>query len=132
MIQISTASDAKEGLIFLRPEAAQAGYAGCFENADALQVYNVLFTRLSTAKTVKYVGGLLGFLSWLICAKGEQTVEASINQMQNGLFRNLLEQVWMPSMTSVKGEEPRKLLLVASTKVIFPSTTQATCKAQQC
>lgn len=82
-----------------------------------LQVYNILFQRLQSAKTVKYVRGLLGFLSWLITAKGEQSVESSINQVQAGLFRILLEQVWIPSMASVSGEEARNLLLVASTKV---------------
>ena len=81
-----------------------------------LQIFRILFQRLQSAKTTKYVGGLLSFLSWLIYSKGVNYVEQGMNVVQPGLFRILIEQVWLPNMTTVKAYK-KKMLVTASTQV---------------
>ena len=76
-----------------------------------------MFQRLQAAKTVKFEAGLIGFLSWFICKRSATAVQSSIDTLQPGLFRILIEQVWLPAMGSIKAADQQKLLAVATTQV---------------
>ena len=76
------------------------------------------------AKTTKYVAGLLNFVSLFICQKGANAAQSSIDGMQAGLFRMLLEQVWLPAMGSPRSADQQKVLSVATTKVRIALTTE--------
>lgn len=81
------------------------------------QVWRILFQRLQTARTKKYTAGLLTFLAWLICKQGAPAVQSSVDRVQPGLFRMLLDHVWFPSMSSIKAHDQEKLLFIATTQV---------------
>lgn len=82
-----------------------------------LQVWRILFQRLQTARTKKYTAGLLTFLAWLICKQGPAAVQSSVDRVQPGLFRMLLDHVWFPTMSSIKAHDQEKLLFIATTQV---------------
>ncbi|KAK9829548.1 hypothetical protein WJX72_006417 [[Myrmecia] bisecta] len=82
------------------------------------QIWTLLFTRLQSAKTPKYVRSLLVFLALFVARRGGGTVQASIDGVQPGLFVMLLQQVWLPTMPSIQGTSDEKLMVVATTKVL--------------
>ena len=81
-------------------------------------MWKILFQRLQAAKTVKFEAGLVSFLSWFICKRSATAVQSSIDALQPGLFRMLIEQVWLPAMGTIKVADQQKLLAVATTQVI--------------
>ena len=83
-----------------------------------MQVWRILFQRLQAARTKKYTAGLLTFLSWLVCKQGAPAVQNSVDRVQPGLFRMLLDHVWFPTMGSIKAHDQEKLLFIATTQVV--------------
>ena len=80
-------------------------------------MWSLLFQRLQTAKTSRFVRGFLVFLSHFIVQRGPTALAVSMDAVQPGILLVLLQQVWLPSMASVRGETEEKLLAVATTKV---------------
>ncbi|ESL12217.1 CAS/CSE/importin domain protein [Trypanosoma rangeli SC58] len=76
-------------------------------------VYQVLFQRLQTSRTPKYVRILIIFLSIVVTFHGADDVVAKVNLIQNGLFWMLLQRVWLPNVQKITGSLERKVCVVA-------------------
>mmetsp|Transcript_33790 Transcript_33790/g.100617 ORF Transcript_33790/g.100617 Transcript_33790/m.100617 type:complete len:935 (-) Transcript_33790:308-3112(-) len=90
-------------------------------------VFQLLFERLQKSRTQKFVRGLLMFLAYFIVKQGPQLVSASMDKVQPGIFLMLMQQVWVPSMSTIDGSDEEKVVLVASTKCLceYPALQQA-------
>jgi exportin-2 (importin alpha re-exporter) len=84
-------------------------------------VYQVLFQRLQTAKTAKYVRCLILFFSVLTVHHGAESVVNRINSIQQGLFYMFLRNVWLANMQKVKGVVERKTCIVALANLLSQS-----------
>eukprot|EP00850_Spirogloea_muscicola_P008170 SM000043S15798 [mRNA] locus=s43:232850:238627:+ [translate_table: standard] len=83
------------------------------------QIWKLLFSRLQgPSRTSKFVKALLVFMSLFTVKHGVDVVSQSIDSVQQGLFRNILESIWMPNLPSVIGDLETKLCTVAATKVL--------------
>ncbi len=60
-----------------------------------VQVWQLTFTRLQSNPSPRYYRAFLGFLSMFVCRKDANTVQASIDQVQQGLFSMIVQQVRM-------------------------------------
>ncbi|KAK9819488.1 hypothetical protein WJX81_001683, partial [Elliptochloris bilobata] len=79
----------------------------------------LLFQRLQSARTPKFVRGFLAFLAGFILRHGAPATVASIDAVQSGLFTGgVLAQVWVPGLTSFYSDAERRLMAVATTQVL--------------
>ena len=91
-------------------------------------VYQLLFQRLQTSKTPKYVRCLILFFSVLIVVHGAESVVNRINSIQQGLFYMFLQKVWLANMQKVSGTVERKVCIVALANLLSESQQlQADC-----
>eukprot|EP00898_Chlorokybus_atmophyticus_P002722 jgi/Chlat1/3450/Chrsp23S03829 len=86
-------------------------------------VWSLLFNRLQTIKTPKYVRGLAVFLALFISVHGPVVVAESIESVQRGVFGMLLEAVWVPAAATIAGRMERKLLVVALSRTLADCST---------
>lgn len=84
-------------------------------------VYQLLFQRLQTAKTPKYVRCLILFFSVLTIVHGAESVVNRIDAIQAGLFYMFLKSVWLPNMQKVSGGVERKTCIVALANLLSQS-----------
>ena len=85
-------------------------------------IWTLLFQRLQTARTTKFVKSFLLFVGLFIITQGAQATLASIEAVQQGLSAVLLEQVWIPNFQSVQGLLEEKVMVIAGAKVLADAT----------
>lgn len=99
----------------------------CFSTEDlkqyVVEIFRMIFARLQTRKTDKYVISLIVFLSRFICKHGVAPLIAGMDQIQPGIFMMVLNKVWIPSVPKVTGTLDRKICAVAMATML--------CKTQQ-
>ncbi|CAD7697690.1 unnamed protein product [Ostreobium quekettii] len=76
-------------------------------------IWTMLFSRLMKSKTTKYVKSFLVFMALFICKHGPVKVMETIENVQQGLYKMILEQVWLPSLMWIRGDQEEKLCAVA-------------------
>ncbi|CUG91043.1 cellular apoptosis susceptibility-domain protein, putative [Bodo saltans] len=84
-------------------------------------IYSLLFQRLSTSKTPKFIRILIIFFSILVIVYGAETVVSRVNAIQQGLFWMLLTKVWLVDMQKVVGVLERKVCVVALAALLCDS-----------
>lgn len=86
--------------------------------------------RLQSSKTQKYTGGLLKFLTSLVCSmktvNASQLVTETLDSIQPKLFSMLLSSVLLPEIKSVTATADRKTLLVALGKILNQAPVMST------
>ncbi|KAI9098339.1 Cse1-domain-containing protein [Phlyctochytrium arcticum] len=94
-------------------------------------IFVLLFTRLSHAKTTKYTRGMLTFFSFLFVLEKTgltaDTVVGAVDSVQGQpLFNNLLEKVLIPELTSMLSIQERKMAVVGLSRCLKTSTIMRT------
>lgn len=84
-------------------------------------VYTLLFQRLTTAKTPKYIRIIIIFFSVLVIVHGAESVVNRINALQPGLFWMFMNNVWLANMQKVNGHLERKVCVVALASLLCES-----------
>eukprot|EP00899_Mesostigma_viride_P021200 jgi/Mesvir1/29081/Mv18387-RA.1 len=81
-------------------------------------VWSLLCSRLQTSKTVKFVKCWTIFVALYLCKHGPLAVESSLNKVQPGLFKMLLEAFWVGGVGQITGKMECKLCLVATARLL--------------
>lgn len=113
---VSSPSTDDQGFYVLNTVIENVAYDVIFPFVQ--QIWLILFNRLSSSKTVKFVKNLIIFMSLFLVKYGSQNLVDTINAVQPDLFRTILEQFWVPSLKLITGSLELKLTSVASTKLI--------------
>ncbi|KAJ8900448.1 hypothetical protein K2173_025225 [Erythroxylum novogranatense] len=86
-----------------------------------VHIWNALFTRLQTKRTVKFVKSFLIFMSLFVVKHGSANIVDTMNSVQPNIFIMILEQFWIPNLKLITGHIEVKLTAVASTRLICES-----------
>jgi exportin-2 (importin alpha re-exporter) len=86
-------------------------------------IWNALFSRLQSKRTVKFIKSLSIFMSLFVVKHGSANLVGSMNSVQAGIFLVILEQFWIPNLKLITGPIEVKLVSVASTRLICESLT---------
>ncbi|GAB4819020.1 hypothetical protein N2152v2_006066 [Parachlorella kessleri] len=82
------------------------------------QIWGLLFQRLQSSRTTKYVRSFLLFVALFTVKHGPAVVGESIDAVQPGLTTMILQQVWLPSMATISGAQEEKLVAVATVRLL--------------
>ncbi|CAK1543500.1 unnamed protein product [Leptosia nina] len=82
------------------------------------QVMTLLFQRLSSSKTTKYVRGLIAFLGFYAACFGADPLVDLIDSIQPGLFKMYVQRVLIPDLQKVSGSLERKAAAVGCVKLL--------------
>eukprot|EP01111_Echinosteliopsis_oligospora_P015011 TRINITY_DN5802_c0_g1_i1.p1 TRINITY_DN5802_c0_g1~~TRINITY_DN5802_c0_g1_i1.p1 ORF type:complete len:996 (-),score=247.01 TRINITY_DN5802_c0_g1_i1:79-3003(-) len=85
------------------------------------KIFTEIFGRLTRNKTVKYVKAFLVFSSLFISKYGPTAVITPVDTLQAGLFRNILDSLYIPHVGKVNGTIERKMCAIAITKLLTES-----------
>ncbi|GAX80072.1 hypothetical protein CEUSTIGMA_g7510.t1 [Chlamydomonas eustigma] len=90
-------------------------------------ICTLLFGRLQSSRTQKFVKGFVSFLAFFLVKHGPQLVATTVDRVQPGIFMMLVQQVWLPNMHLVSGSDEEKVVLVATAKCLcdYPPLQQA-------
>lgn len=82
-------------------------------------MWQLLLTKLQSAKTPKAVRGVIHFAAVFIVKEGAPKLQQSLDAVQPNLFSIILEQIWLPNLPSMHFRHgAQKLVAVAMTKVL--------------
>ena len=95
------------------------------------QVFQIVLQRLSTLKTHKFVRGFIVFMSVFVCKHGAAHLFSTLDSVQPNIMMMLVEQVWLPGLTSIQKNADRKTSAVALIKLVTdcPSLSPSTAYA---
>ncbi|KAK7791230.1 hypothetical protein R5R35_001387 [Gryllus longicercus] len=82
------------------------------------QVFLLLFQRLSSSKTTKFVKGLLVFFCLYAVKNGASNLIAIVDSIQPEMFGMVLERLFVPDVQKVSGNVERKIVAVGITKLL--------------
>uniref|UniRef100_A0A0C9R0E6 Exportin-2 n=1 Tax=Fopius arisanus TaxID=64838 RepID=A0A0C9R0E6_9HYME len=82
------------------------------------QIFVLLFQRLSSTKTTKFVKGLIVFFAYYIIRYGASTLITIIDQIQVQMFGMVLERVIIADLQKVSGEIERKVAAVGMSNLL--------------
>eukprot|EP00761_Pharyngomonas_kirbyi_P014201 gb/GECH01014231.1/.p1 GENE.gb/GECH01014231.1/~~gb/GECH01014231.1/.p1 ORF type:complete len:972 (+),score=173.25 gb/GECH01014231.1/:1-2916(+) len=82
------------------------------------QILNILFTRLMNKRTGQFGRCLILFLSLFVVCHGGSLLVENVENLQSGLFANLMDSVWLSETQRIVGQQPRKLVAVSLTKLL--------------
>ncbi|KAM3961378.1 LOW QUALITY PROTEIN: chromosome segregation 1 [Aphomia sociella] len=85
------------------------------------QIMTLLFQRLSSSKTTKYVRGLIAFLGFYAAHFGADTLIDLVDSVQANMFAMYLERVLIPELQKVSGVLERKAAAVGCVKLLCES-----------
>ncbi|KNA11161.1 hypothetical protein SOVF_137850 [Spinacia oleracea] len=77
-----------------------------------------LLTRLQNNPTPKFVRSFLIFVSLFMVKHRWNNLVDAMDKIQNGLFLNILDKIWIQNLKQITGATETKLTAVASTKLI--------------
>ncbi|XP_015114350.1 exportin-2 [Diachasma alloeum] len=83
------------------------------------QIFVLLFQRLSSTKTTKFVKGLIVFFAYYIIRYGASTLVSMIDQIQPQMFGMVLERVIIADLQKVSGEIERKVAAVGMSNLLI-------------
>jgi exportin-2 (importin alpha re-exporter) len=81
-------------------------------------IFQLLFQRLSSLKTHKFVRGFVVFMSTFVCIHGAAQLLEVLNTVQPNIVVMLLDQVWLPGLSGLHAAPERKIASVALTKLV--------------
>ncbi|CAG9793023.1 unnamed protein product [Diatraea saccharalis] len=87
----------------------------------AKQIMTLLFQRLSSSKTTKYVRGLIAFLGFYAAHFGPDNLIQLIDSVQANMFAMYVERVLVPELQKVGGALERKAAAVGCVKLLTDS-----------
>lgn len=82
------------------------------------QIFILLFQRLSTSKTTKYIKGLLVFLSLYSSKYGAPALVEIVDSLQKKLFGMVLEKLFIAQVQKVSGNTERKICAIGITNIL--------------
>ncbi|CAN7996022.1 unnamed protein product [Ixodes hexagonus] len=82
------------------------------------QVFLLLFQRLQSSKTTKFVRGLLVFFGLFVYRYGAPTLIATVDDIQAKMFGMVLERLVIADVQKVSGTLERKMCAVGITKLL--------------
>lgn len=81
-------------------------------------IFILLFQRLHSSKSNKYVKGLLVFFSLFAGKYGGSSLVETIDSIQPKLFRMVIERLFIPDVQKVSGATERKICAIGMTKLL--------------
>lgn len=81
-------------------------------------IFILLFQRLQSSKTTKYVKNLLVFFSLFAGKYGGSTLLQTVESIQPKLFLMVLERLYIPDVQKVSGQTERRICAVGITKIL--------------
>ncbi|XP_063902602.1 exportin-2-like, partial [Zophobas morio] len=84
-------------------------------------IFHTIFKRLSLAKTTKFCGCVLVFISILISKLSPDEVIVMINGIQSGLFSMVLDSLFLKELKFIKAKRARKACAVGITHLLTKS-----------
>ena len=87
-------------------------------NASICDVFRLLFQRLQSSKTVKYVKGLLTFFSFYVIKYGASSFIQLIDSIQPNMFGMLMDRIFTPELQKISGNKDKKICAVGVTKIL--------------
>lgn len=91
--------------------------------ANMAQIFTLLFQRLSSSKTTKYVKSLIVFFNFYAAKIGPNELIQLIDGIQNQMFGMVCQRVFITDVNKVSGEVERKIVSVGMTKILCESQT---------
>ncbi|XP_046736247.1 exportin-2 [Diprion similis] len=82
------------------------------------QVFVLLFQRLTSSKTTKYVKGLIVFFATYAVKYGASNLVAIIDQIQPQMFGMVVDRVLIADLQKVSGESERKITAVGISNLL--------------
>ncbi|XP_069676561.1 exportin-2 [Periplaneta americana] len=82
------------------------------------QVFVLLFHRLSSSRTTKFVRGLIVFFTLYAIKYGASNLIAMLDSIQPEMFGKVLEKVIIPDVQKISGNVERKIAAVGITKLL--------------
>ncbi|XP_041975508.1 exportin-2 [Aricia agestis] len=82
------------------------------------QIMTLLFQRLSSSKTTKYVRGLIAFLGFYAATAGADRLVQLVDSVQAGMFAMYVERVLLPELQKVSGALERKAAAVGCVRLL--------------
>lgn len=87
------------------------------------QIFILLFQRLSSSKTTKFVKGLIVFFAYYIIRYGSNSLVTIIDEIQPRMFGMVLERVLIVDMQKISGDIERKVTAVAMSNLLIDYPT---------
>ncbi|XP_043510081.1 exportin-2 [Frieseomelitta varia] len=87
------------------------------------QIFILLFQRLSSSKTTKFVKGLIVFFAYYIIRYGSNNLVTIIDEIQPRMFGMVLERVLIADMQKISGDIERKVTAVAVSNLLIDYPT---------
>lgn len=98
-----------------------------YPRADLLQnmtpIFTLLFQRLSSSKTTKYVKSLIVFFTFYAAKVGPNELIQLIDGIQSGMFGMVCQRVFITDVNKVSGIVDRKIVSIGMTKILCESQT---------
>ena len=82
------------------------------------QIFSIMFKRLTSSKTTKYIKSLLVFFSLFTCHCSAVKLIQIIENLQNGMFTMVIERLIISELQKVSGEIERKICAVGMANII--------------
>ncbi|XP_076749811.1 chromosome segregation 1 [Xylocopa sonorina] len=83
------------------------------------QIFVLLFQRLTSSKTTKFVKGLIVFFAYYIIKYGANSLVTIIDQIQNRMFGMVVERVLITDLQKVSGDIERKVAAVGISNLLI-------------
>lgn len=90
-------------------------------NRIMAQVFTVLFQRLSSSKTTKYVKSLIVFFTFYAAKIGANELIQLIDGIQAQMFGMVCQRVFITDVNKVSGDIDRKIVSVGMTRILCES-----------
>lgn len=85
------------------------------------QIFTLLFQRLSSSKTTKYVKSLIVFFNFYAAKIGANELIQLVDGIQNQMFGMVCQRVFITDVNKVSGDIDRKIVAVGMTKILCES-----------
>jgi len=82
------------------------------------QIFVLLFQRLTSSKTTKFIKSLLVFFSLFAYKYGAQSLVNTIDSLQPKMFGMVLEKLFIPEAQKVSGNIEKRILAVGMTQIL--------------
>lgn len=76
------------------------------------QIFAIMFRRLTSSKTTKYVKSILVFFSLFICQHSTARLIQIVDGLQAGMFSMVLERLLLPDLQKVSGDVDKKICAI--------------------
>ncbi len=89
-------------------------------------IFILLFQRLQSSKTTKYVKGLLVFMSLFAGKYGGSSLIKTVESIQPKLFLMVIERLYLSNVQKVSGHTERKICAIGITKILAETSEMLT------